>query len=105
MIIIWHLYQEVILKILREKIYEKLLNIKRKTENIIDNITSILNTIPSCSIGEMHKISEVFTLVSENRKMTEEYIYNHQGKYPVYSAQIDGAYGFIDMIMMGKYYL
>lgn len=76
--------------------YEKLLNIKRKTENIIDNITSILNTIPSCSIGEMHKISEVFTLVSENRKMTEEYIYNHQGKYPVYSAQIDGAYGFID---------
>ena len=71
--------------------YEKLLNIKRKTENIIDNITSILNTIPSCSIGEMHKISEVFTLVSENRKMTEEYIYNHQGKYPVYSAQIYGA--------------
>jgi len=76
--------------------YEKLLNIKEKIENVIDNITTILNTIPSCSIGEMHKISEVFRLVSENRKMTEEYIYNHQGKYPVYSAQIDGAYGYVD---------
>lgn len=97
------LFEETIVEfpdisIQNEKIqeYEKILNIKQKINNIIENITFILNTIPRCSIGEIHKISEVFTIVSENRKMTEEYIYNHQGKYPVYSAQIDGAYGYID---------
>lgn len=76
--------------------YEKLYNMKNKIEKNIQNIKEILKTIPKCTYGDIHKIEEVFDLVSEDRRMTEEYIYNHQGKYPVYSAQIDGAYGYID---------
>ena len=76
--------------------YQKLYNMKNKIEQNIENIKEILKSIPKCTYGDIHKIEEVFELVSEDRRMTEEYIYNHQGKYPVYSAQIDGAYGYVD---------
>ncbi len=78
------------------KQYDKLISIKTFIETKIADIESNLKTIPKTDIGNYYKIEQVFNLVSENRKMTEEYIYNHQGKYPVYSAQIDGAYGYID---------
>lgn len=76
--------------------YEKLYKIKRKVEENIDKVNDILKSIPKCTYGDIHKIEDVFYIVSENRKMTEEYIYNHQGIYPVYSAQIDGAYGYVN---------
>lgn len=76
--------------------YDKLISIKEFIETKISNIDSNLKTIPKTYVGNYYKIGQIFDLVSENRKMTEEYIYNHQGKYPVYSAQIDGAYGYID---------
>ena len=78
------------------KEYERLYRIKDCLETNINKISIILNTIPKCDMGDLHKIDEVFYLMSEDRRMTEEYIYNHYGKYPVYSAQINGAYGYID---------
>ena len=76
--------------------YEKLYNIKKIIERSINNIVVLLNSIPKCNFGDLYKIEDVFNLISEDRRLTEEYIYNHQGIYPVYSAQINGAYGYID---------
>lgn len=42
------------------------------------------------------KIKDIFYFISENHKYTEEYIYNHQGKYPVYSATLNKPYGYCD---------
>jgi restriction endonuclease S subunit len=69
---------------------------KNIIEKRIENIKNILNTIPKCDFGDLYKIDDVFNLVSEDRRLTEEYIYNHPGIHPVYSAQVNGAYGYID---------
>ena len=69
---------------------------KKIINSKIENIKKILNTIPKCNLGDLYKIEDVFNLVSEDRRLTEEYIYNHPGTYPVYSAQVNGAYGYID---------
>lgn len=76
--------------------YEKIYKMKNIIEKRIENIKNILNTIPKCDFGDLYKIDDVFILVSEDRRLTEEYIYNHPGIYPVYSAQVNGAYGYID---------
>lgn len=76
--------------------YEKFYKMKEVINSKIENIKKILNTIPKCNLGDLYKIEDVFNLVSEDRRLTEEYIYNHPGIYPVYSAQVNGAYGYID---------
>lgn len=76
--------------------YEKFYKMKKIINSKIENIKKILNTIPKCNLGDLYKIEDVFNLVSEDRRLTEEYIYNHPGTYPVYSAQVNGAYGYID---------
>ena len=73
--------------------YEKFYKMKKIINSKIENIKKILNTIPKCNLGDLYKIEDVFNLVSEDRRLTEEYIYNHPGTYPVYSAQVNGAYG------------
>lgn len=40
------------------------------------------------------KINDIFYLIGENHKFTENYIYNNQGKYPIYSATLDKPYGY-----------
>lgn len=79
--------------------YEKFYKMKNFINSKIENIKRILNTIPKFNVGDLHKIEDVFDLVSEDRRLTEEYIYNHPGPYPVYSAQVNGAYGYIDTYM------
>lgn len=78
------------------KEYEKCKNLEKKLYLIGNKIINMLNKVPDCKEGDLHPVSKVFTMYSEDRKLTEEYIYNHQGKYPVYSAQKEGAYGYID---------
>jgi len=41
------------------------------------------------------KISNIFDLIGENHLFTEEYIYNHQGNFPVYSATLNKPVGFV----------
>lgn len=73
--------------------YAKLYDILQAKINYINNI---MNKIPNYKHGDTYSISQVFDMISEDRKLIEEYIYLNQGQYPVYSAQVEGAYGYID---------
>lgn len=42
------------------------------------------------------KISDIFNLIGENHLFTEEYIYEKQGKYPVYSATLNKPIGYVN---------
>lgn len=67
-----------------------------KIDGCLEEINQVLNRIPKAVHGKYEQINTVFDLISEDRRLTEEYIYAHQGEYPVYSAQIEGEYGRID---------
>lgn len=97
------LYEQSIISIpdwnTQEKIvseYEKLENYKEKLQTVIKKIEILMNKIPLCQHGDIKEVNDVFYVLSEDRRLTEEFIYNHQGKYPVYSAQVEGAFGYID---------
>lgn len=76
--------------------YTKLEDIYKGLAKKIQEITEILKKIPCSSHGEYKEIQEVFELISEDRRLTEEFIYYNQGEYPVYSAQKKGVYGYIN---------
>lgn len=42
------------------------------------------------------KVCDMFNIYSEDHKYTEEYIYNHKGTYPIYSATLSKPYGYCD---------
>ncbi len=83
------------------KEYIKIRNIYACLESEINYIEKVLNIVPKTDYGNMYNIKDVFNLIPENRLLTEEYIYCHQGEYPVYSAQVNGAYGYIDSFLEG----
>ena len=78
------------------KEYDRCMELKEKICNIKESINEILNKIPQCEKGNLYSVKDVFNMYSEDRRLTEEYIYNNQGQYPVYSAQKEGAYGYIN---------
>jgi hypothetical protein len=48
------------------------------------------------------KISDYFNLIGENHLFTEEYMYKHQGEYPVYSATLNKPVGYVDNFLFDK---
>lgn len=76
--------------------FNNLENISVKIDACLEEMNQVLNRIPKATHGKYEQINTVFKLISEDRRLTEEYIYSHQGKYPVYSAQIEGEYGRIN---------
>ena len=75
--------------------YEKLQDIKKDLNEKLEAI----NNIGEYSI--MHEntiekfVSEIFSIYSEDHKFTEEYVYKNQGIYPIYSATLNRAYGYV----------
>ncbi|MCI8965154.1 MAG: hypothetical protein HFJ43_02195, partial [Clostridia bacterium] len=78
------------------KEYERCMELKEKICNIEESINEILKKVPKCEKGDLYSVKDVFNMYSEDRRLTEEYIYNNQGQYPVYSAQKEGAYGYVN---------
>lgn len=76
--------------------YEKYENIKKQLEDKIDKICKILSKTPHLNHGEVKSVEKVFNILSEDRSLTEEFIYKNQGQFPVYSAQKNGAFGYIN---------
>ena len=76
--------------------FEKINIYRNILQENLQKIESILLKILNYNHGDIYDIEQVFDLISEDRRLTEEYIYNNQGLFPVYSAQIDGAYGYIN---------
>lgn len=97
------LFEESFIKIppMREqnqivKEYEKAQKLKAHLIMIYENIEKVIRKNPKYDHGDELIIDDVFDILSEDRRLTERFIYNYQGEYPVYSAQIDGAYGYIN---------
>ena len=76
--------------------FEKMKKLSNRINLCIDKINCIISKIPHTSHATLEPVDKVFEIISEDRNLIEEYIYAHQGKYPVYSAQIEGAFGYID---------
>ncbi len=76
--------------------FEKMEKLLERLTLCIDKIDTVLSKIPYTAHATLEPVDKVFELISEDRNLIEEYIYAHQGKYPVYSAQIEGAFGYID---------
>lgn len=48
------------------------------------------------------KINDIFYLIGENHKFTEDFIYKNQGEYPIYSATLDKPYGYCNSFEYDK---
>lgn len=97
------LFNEKFIKLPEKEEQDKLVNefirleeLFLKLSKVESSLTKILSKTPHTTHGNWETIDIVFNLMSENRSLTEEYIYRHQGEFPVYSAQTNGAYGYIN---------